>query len=1129
MSNSINWNDEQKQIIDFRDGNMVVSASAGSGKTTVMLERVMRIIEEDTPIERIVILAFNKSIASEIRGKLYKKILAKIESSDGDDVDFLCEQLDNIAYANIITNDSYCNKTVREFFHILGINPEMDIMGEKEEKMLFVKCYEQAVDNLIDSDSAWIFDLITKLGGRDKLYSEVKRIENFATASPNREEWIAMASEEKNQNGLNGSVAMSYFKRMLSERCSFAVSRLEKAKEEVQEQINDHAVSYQVMIDFFESVKNLDKYEDIYNIVNSYSYVAKPRKKSKIVIDWDEQSRCYYDAKEIYSWMCGLVVVNYERANEVYFKTNSDIKKLINVYKETQRIYSDEKYKNNRFTHSDFMQNTLKLLSDDSIKAEISARYDYIAIDEFQDTNYAQESMFQSISNGNNLFMVGDSKQSIYGFRLSEPEIMLGKYRDYMSDESAGSTVHLDSNYRSDSRVLDFVNIIFNNIMHESLGGVNYAKTDQLIAGADYKNAGNIKPYNIDIFVRDKEEKMSLCITDNVYSVEQDVVGLEKMSKGVQEGKFIADKIHELILSGKIFDTQLGRERKVDYKDIAILSRSKAGCVPEILRIVQEEGIPIDISSLVKSTDIYEVEIIKDILKLVSNDMLDYPLSAVLNSYWIGMEMNEQFEIRQKHKNEKFFYNACLLEKENYTKLSSLYEMIAKLRLMSSYMSVSEVATEIVYGYGYDKYLLSDKTGMYKLSAVEIYLSALGTLGLGVTVTEYVESDTGDEFKIDSLGKGNIVSAMTVHKSKGLEFPIVFLCDIAHTSGGGGLNMPKVQLDSIMGIAINYFDDKNMHALDNFVFRALSEKNKFDEMNESMRILYVALTRAKNALFLSGTVASDSIKYKCPYKVNSFIDWIYNTALLDYHVGNAIKFHEPEEIKTSIMERYSFRKTDCKPIAEIDKYLDFVYPYEENTKTSIKYTVTEINKIDSYEDGLEQSTTEGAERELKVVDKSKRGTNYHAILENISFDVENVTTVISELNSMVNNKIITKEELADIDADEIFRVVTSPLVKYASENMHYREREFMLSVKACEVMDTSVEDKILVQGAVDLIIAGNELIVVDFKKSNQKTSVLKDRYRKQLELYSLAVSEALGRKVDRLVIYVIGRDEIIDF
>ena len=1128
MSN-IKWTAEQQRIIDFRQGNMVVAASAGSGKTTVMLERVMRLIEEGTPIERIVILAFNKSIASEIRGKLYKKILAKIESNEAENQEFLCEQLDNIAYANIVTNDAYCNKTVREFFHILGIDPELDIMGDKEEKILFSKCYDAAVDTIIEGEHTWIYDLITKLGGRDKLYNEVRRINSFATTSPNTDEWLDMAGDVNNQLGLDGSAAMEYFKQMLSDRCIFAIDRLETAKAGVEGLMDAHIPSHQSNIEFFRALQGLKQYEEIYRVVNGYTYIGKPRKNAKIAVDWDEQKRCYDDAKHIYEWVCGMVMLPYNRASEVYASTSNDISKLISVYLDTERVYNAEKYKTNRFTYSDFMQNTLKLLAKEEIRSEISARYDYISIDEFQDTNYAQESMFQHMSTGNNLFMVGDSKQSIYGFRLSEPEIMLGKYRDYEDGNASGSTVHLDNNYRSDARVLDFVNAIFNNIMHVRFGGVDYSVTDKLVAGANYKESGNIKPYNIDLFVSQKEEKNTICLTDDVYSVENDVVGRDKMAKGVQEGKFIADKIHELVASGKIYDIETGREKSVKYSDIALLARSKGGGVPEILRILQEQGIPIDISSLVKSTDIYEVEIIKEIIKLIANDMLDYPLSAVLNSYWIGMGMDEQFEIRRKHSGEKFFYNACALERNCHEKLDKLYTMIERLRLMSSYKSVEDIASEIVYESGYDKYLLSEENGGYKLSAVETFISSLSSLGVGITISEYVESMSSEEYSIDGLGKGNVISAMTIHKSKGLEFPIVFLCDIGSVMGGGGGNVPKVQLDKDMGIAINYFDNNKMHALDNFVFRALSEKNKFDDMNESMRILYVALTRAKNSLFLTGTVSSDTIKYKCPYKINTFVDWIFNTALVDYHVGNSIMFHDAEAVEPRIMKRYTFRKTECSRIDEIDKYLDFVYPYEENTDTSIKYTVTEINKIGSYEDAMELDVSIVVEKESKSIDKSKRGTNYHAILEHISLDITDISQVRAELEGMVERGIISGEELAMINAEEIFRVVTSPLVKYASENKHYREREFMLCTSASEVMDTNVHDKILVQGAVDLIIEGDELIVVDFKKSNQPTSVLKDRYRKQLELYTLAVSEALGKRVDRSVIYVIGRDEVIDF
>ncbi len=1128
MSN-IKWNKNQQMILDFRGGNMVVAASAGSGKTTVMLERIMRLIDEGVPIDRIVILAFNRSIASEIKGKLYKSILAKIESGDNTNQDFLCEQLDNISYANIVTNDAYCGRTVREFFHILGIDPDIDIIGDKEGKVLFRKSFDMAVDTVIDKEEEWIYDLLSKLGGQRGLYNEICRIDSFATTSPNTDEWISMANGAGQEKGIDNCIAMMYFLDMLKDRAEFAIMRLDIAIQGVIAQIPEYAERYKSIQDFFHAISKLSKYKDIYTIVNSYEFEKKPVKKGKIAIDWDEQERCFKDAKDIYLWICDMVKNSFERAQEVQSSTTSDIEKLLNVYTDTIKIFNDDKTRANRFTFSDFTQKTLQLLSREDIRAEISARYDYISIDEFQDTNYAQESMFQGISNGNNLFMVGDSKQSIYGFRCSEPEIMLGKYRDYESGKVAGHTVHLDNNYRSDAKVLDFVNKIFNNVMHKRFGGVDYAVTDKLIAGADYKPSGLLKAYNIDIFIDQQASKNNFSIKDDIYSVKNDIVGNISSAKGAQEGKFIADKIHELVTTGWIYDTALGCDRHVDYRDIVILSRKKSGSVREILRVIQEEGIPIDISALVKSADIYEVEIIKEIFKIIANDMLDHPLSAVLNSYWIGMKMDEQFELRTKHSTDKYFYKACLLERGGNSKIDKLYKMIEEYRLMSSYMNLQELASVIVYGSGYDKYLLASKGGGYKLAAVKTFINALASIGSSVSVSEYVESIQSEEYELDGLGKGNMVTAMTIHKSKGLEFPIVFLCNIDSSKGGGGLDMPKVQLDKDIGIAINYFDEVNRYASENFVFKVLQEKKKFDDMNEAMRLLYVGLTRAKNSIFLTGGAKTEGIKYKSPYKANALKDWIFNTAIADGTIEGHVRFHDAEQVAPAIMQRYTFKKVEGKSIPEIDKYLDFEYLYKKNTNTSIKYTVTEINSIDSYEDGMEVDSAMFEEYEPKVASKSKRGTNYHAILEHIAYDITTLEQVKAELERMNKEGILTEEELSEINPEEIYRVVTSSLIVYASNNKHYREREFMLCTRASEVMDTTVNDNILVQGAVDLIIDGDELIVVDFKKSNQKATVLKERYKKQLELYSLAVSEALGRKVDKTVIYVIGRDEIIEF
>lgn len=1127
-TDDIQWNDAQLKIIDFRSGNMIVSASAGSGKTTVMLERVMRLIEEGTPIERIVILAFNNAIASEIRTKLYNKLYKKIESGKAENVQFLCEQLDNINLANIVTNDAYCNHTVKEFFEVLGVDPDIDILAEKEKDILFAKCYDTAVDNIIADDGAWVYDLIGKFGSRDKLKEIISKIHTFSATVPNSNEWLGNVVSAVYNKPFEQSKAVEYLLDLVRERVEpavYGIAELIKALENTGIKMD----FYHDMLTFFKSVYNATNYNELYTLVGSYSFHKKFISKSSIPLDYDYLNSLHYEAKEIHDWLGKVIYLSPSAANEVHAQTSRDVSGLMDVYNATNDLYKAEKLRTNKFEFSDLMQYTLELLKDEKIANEISARYDYICVDEYQDTNYAQEQMFNSISNGDNLFMVGDSKQSIYKFRLTEPKILLDKYEAYENGTEKGETVHLDYNYRSNKKIVEFVNKIFNVIMTKTFGGVDYVKTDQLKYGADYKDTDSMPPYSIDFFVNEKADTDEVYISEEVYSVKNDNSCEKASGKGYQEGKFIARQIKRMVGSARIYDIEKKCERVVGYDDIVLLAKSSGEKVKEIIKALQEEQIPVNIAPLVKANEIYEVNIIKQFITVLSNDRDDMALSAVLTSYWVGMDMQELYDIRHSHKGEEYFYQACLLSKNDNVKLSKFYDMVSELRLKSSYMSLCDLASLIVYGYGYDKHLLSLEGGAYKLSAVKTYLASLGALGSSISIHEYVDNLSEEKFETQSQGNNGCVQAMTIHKSKGLEFPIVFLCDVTDTLYKEiGMLTPKMQLDKEMGIAINYFDEDNRLALDNIVFRIFTQKKIFDTKAEAMRLFYVALTRAKNHIFITGTVNNEKMEKKSIFKVNSFKDWICNVACVDESVNSIINIHQTEAETHDIMERYTFRPYEGEPIREIDRYLDFKYPYEENTKVCIKYTVTEINNIDSYEDKIEKESIT-TEHEYATVNRAQRGTDYHAILEHIDYAVESVDDVSAQLIIMAQQGVITEDSLKTIKAEEIYRVVTSPIIRLAMQGKYYREQEFMLCVKASEVLNTAVEDKILVQGAVDLIIDGEELLVVDFKKSSAPIDVIRKRYKKQLELYSLAVSEALGRPVDKAIIYVIGRDEIIEF
>ncbi len=1126
----IKFNPEQERIINHRAGNMIVSASAGSGKTTVMLERVLRIIEEGTPIDRIVILAFNNSIAAEIRGKMYKKLVERLGKEDCNAKEFIKQQIDRLPFCNIITNDSYCKQASSEFFQILGISPSSDILGEVEKNILFSKSFKNALEQFKNLQNGEIFELSLKFGGDDKLLEHVQIIHNYVSTQAGGMKWLDKVIGGVYTQDINKSSLMDSLFEMANTRLDYVIE-LFTSIVDIFAGYDDKQAVYSSSLEFFKSLKNTNTYNKFYMLINSYELVSKQRESKKYDIDWAKYKECNEIIKEQIKWLKKMFAKDISLVQELHKNTIRDITLLIDLYKKTREIYNESKSDSGKFDFTDFTANLIKLLNSTDIQREISNRYDYICVDEYQDTNYAQEDIYTNISNGNNLFMVGDSKQSIYRFRLSEPKILLEKFNDYNVNPTHGETVMLDFNYRSDKGIVDFVNDIFNVIMTKNFGGIDYKNTDKLRYGADYK-VSPVKPsYEIHIFDKEEEEKEKVIQTfDKVYSVKEDEPQDKCLSPSYKEGLYIAKKIKEIVQSYTIYDPEIRGVRNVNFSDIAVLSRTGTDNVREIVKAIQDNLIPIDIAPLLKAEGVYEVEIIKDILRLVVNDMQDYSLAAVLVSFWVGMDYDDLLDIKATSPNFEYFWCAVQAERENNKDIQKLYEMLAHLRLKSSYMSIKELAEYIVYSYGFDKYVLTQDGGDYKLSAVKTYLDSLNDLSLDCSLNEYVATLDSGKMEIKSGAKGNTVKAMTIHKSKGLEFPVVFVCNIEKPLIMKSGFLPKLLINKDSGIAINYFDEEKMVAKRNLAFDILTEKNQMDDKSEAMRLFYVALTRPKNHIILTGTAKQKDLFAKNPFKVDSFLDWVLIAASQNQEMQDRITFHSEELKKADIMQRYSFKKYQGENIPIIDKYLNFEYKTKKAENLSIKHTVTEINKQGGSSNTFVEDDEIVVDNENVSTDfdKAKRGTCYHAVLENIDFSAKTCAQVQSELKRLVNNGVLLEEELIEIDIPEIVAIMNNPVIEYAEKNRFYREQEFTLYVNANEVMDTTIEDKIFLHGAIDLLIVGEQVWIADYKKTDESAQVLKERYKKQIELYAKAVQKCLGRKVDRAVLIVIGRNEIVD-
>lgn len=1120
----IKFNREQTAIIEHRAGNMIVSASAGSGKTTVMLERVLRIIEEGTPIDRIVILAFNNSIAAEIRGKMYKKLTQALQK-DCANAEFIKQQIDKLPFCNIITNDSYCNRTSAEFFQILGIDPSAEITSEVQKKIMFSKAFKLALGDLKEKNDK-IFELSFKFGGDDKLLEQVITIHNYVSTQAGGMAWLDKVISGVYTDDISKSSAMSFLFDMVAVRLNYCKKVLEKILKNLSV-YPKLTLAFEGYSEFFDSLKNIKDYDLFAKHIQPFVLSKKPTKNKKYEsVDWDVLEIDYKDLKKQIEWLAKRFSKSLASVQQVHQKTICDVKLLVELYKKTRQNYTLSKQKCGKYDFADFPGYVIQLLSNESIQKELSARYDYICVDEYQDTNYAQEEIYTKISNGENFFMVGDSKQSIYRFRLSEPKILLDKYNDYIENPEHGNTIRLDFNYRSDKGIVEFANAIFNEIMTKDFGGIDYFDTDQLQYGADYKVPPSNPSYEIHIFNEEKQKQEEQKTFDKVYSVRDDESGKSDISPSYKEGLFIAEKIKQIKKLYKIYDPAIQKTRKVEYSDIALLARTGKDNVKDIVRAIQDNQIPIDVAPLLKETGVYEVDIVKDILRLVANEKQDYPLAAALVSFWVGMDYDDLLDIRAKFADTEYFWQAVKLDKENEY-IKKLNNLIDDLRLKSSYMSVKDLADYLVYDFGFDKYVLQCEGGEFKLSALKTYLATLSELSVDCSLQEYVSTLTDDKMEIKGGANGNMVRAMTIHKSKGLEFPVVFVCNIEDSLGRK--NTPKLQINNDAGIAINYFDESAMVARRNLVFDILTEKNKLEDKAEAMRLFYVALTRPKNHIILTGCNKAKDLLPKSPFDVESFLDWIIVAASNNPKIESAITMHSDDLQKSANMQRYSFKKYQGKSIPIIDKYLNFEYPNKKAENLSIKYSVTEINKqSDIKAISLEEQPDDFEDEPYGRYEKAKRGTNYHSVLENIDLSATTQEKALAELAKMVEKGILTAEDVQDINVDEILSILNHPIMDIARKNKCYREQEFSLSVKACEVMDCDLEDEIFVQGAIDLLIVGEQVIVVDYKKSNEPEEMLVQRYKKQLQIYSLAVEKALGRKVDKAMLFIIGVGKVIE-
>lgn len=1227
----VKWTKEQAQAINESGSSILVAAAAGSGKTAVLVERIInKIINENIDIDKLLVVTFTNAAASEMRERILDAIYKKLEEYPENQN--LQRQITLINKASICTIDSFCLEVVRNnFFELDNISPNFRIADTTEIELLKQEVVEDIFEEKYENQDENFSKLInTYTSYRDDapLKELVLKIYSYIQSSPFPEEWLNEKVEMFNlKDRLNEDFSKTSWGNILlkeiEEEIIDDIKALEDIKKELDldSELENFSQVIRSDLDFLKVLQeNINNWDKLYEIYNNINFVSWPRKK--IESDLKEYAKNVRDdvKKKFSSKLSKILICNSEEANQDIFDMYDILLKLKNLILEFGKEFSNRKRLKNMVDFNDIEHLALDILikkQDNKIEiTDVAKRYQKkfieIAIDEYQDSNLVQEYILTSISNDNNIFMVGDVKQSIYKFRQAMPELFISKYKSYKNKENKSEDdnlkIQLFKNFRSRKNVLDFTNLIFENIMSGSLGDIEYNQEEYLNLGADYKEIKQNLKAEIDIINLKSEEE------ENTSEILEDEENAERLENIQVEARFVASKIKELIENKfQVFDRKINDFRDIKYKDIVVLLRSTKTSAP----IFEEEIINLDMPVFSDSSQEYldsiEIENIMSLLRIIDNPIQDIPLVTVLRSNIGKFTDDELVEIRLSDKYDNF-YSAMQKAKINVgeklqEKIEKFLINLEKWRKEQEYLALDEFIWKLYSDTGYYNYVGLMPNGELRQAnlkmlferAKQFETASFKGLYNFINFIEKLKLSSGDLGSAKLIGENDdVIRIMSIHKSKGLEFPVVFLCNTGKQFNLMDLNK-NILLHQELGIGVKYINYDKQVQYDTLSKSAIRSKVFTETLSEEMRILYVALTRAKEKLYITGTMNDyekeiekmniqveryskngNKINQILIKKYKKYLDWI-NLVYL-YEKGNTkdlIEYNvlEQEEIikkckkieqeEIDIVKMLEEHKKDKEEIKKIEKKLNFEYKYKLATTIPTMSSVTQIKQM---KDNIKDSKVEIKDKEkaIQKSDKSKllkeykaekehkeemvvtfdkpkflkddkedkltnaeKGTLVHLCMqhldEKLEYNIEKIKELVEELE---RKEIITLKEKENINLYKILEFTKSNIWKEMRKAKKvYKERPFFINIPAKEIYNEEIEEKILIQGIIDLyyINENDEIILVDYKTDyveKGKEQELIEKYKKQLELYCKAIEEANKKQVSRIYIYSVylGRE-----
>ena len=1143
----VSWTTEQQQVIDLRNRNILVSAAAGSGKTAVLVERIVKIITDKNhpvDIDHLLIVTFTNAAAAEMRERIGNAIEKALDEQPGNE--HLLRQLTLIHNAQITTIDSFCLYVVRNHFHEIDLEPNFRIGDEGELKLLREDVLGKVLEQNYEEPSEAFSDFVEGYasGRTDAALNEmILQLYEFSRSYPWPEKWLDSfvgIYRIENREELDRAEWLA----PLTQNIRFVLKDCEQLLKQALAvtQQDDGPDMYEKAVR-----SDLEKYESLSKLTSfcelsvalsdiKYDRLASSRgfegdpDKLELVKSLREQ------AKDVVKKLCKqYFFCSPEMMIEQLERTEPMLEEVVRLTKQFADEFAAAKRRKNLVDFHDVEHFALQILVDEETEKvkktaeEFRDTFEEIMIDEYQDSNEVQETLLRSISREergeNNIFMVGDVKQSIYRFRLARPELFMKKYDSYSLEESTTQRIDLHKNFRSREEVLTCTNDIFYKIMARSLGNVEYDAEAALYPGASYPVSADFIP---EILLADSNDEL--------------LEDTELSDKKTLEAKIVAEEIKHLMKTQPVTDKAAGTLRAAHYSDIVILLRSLSGWADSLVEVLNENGIPAHTVSSTGYFSTVEVQTVLSMLRLLDNPRQDIPMAAVLRSPMAGLT-DEELAVLRLEDGSVPFHEAVLelaeglyeedgqkeisdseadseadqkqgrnadgkkeddIETTAHRKLLKFYKKYRQLRQLVPDTPIHELIEIILRETGYGHYVAAMPAGSRRTANLNMLLekaaayektSYKGLFHFVRYIDELQKYDV-DFGEADMVGENeDVVRIMSIHKSKGLEFPIVIV-------SGMGKNFNKQDTRSKMvlhpelGIGLDYMDGKKRIKSPTIAKKAIAKQIELENLGEELRVLYVALTRAKEKLILTGTLkdaaeklefyrqqanlskaADRPLSYLTREGASGYLDWIL-PAVLSYGDKYPVRIVEAAELVLDEVENQleqnedlterigEIKAADPQLVGQLKQRFSQRYPYQVDVLRKNKYSVSELKhramreKFEAEQEEtipafLEEPVTPTIplfiQREESVEQETPnrgalRGTAVHRVME--CYDFASEKSVHEQMEAMEKEEKITADMRALVKEQTVADFVSSETGKRMALAQRmgalYREKPFVM-------------------------------------------------------------------------------------